>query len=98
MLDARILGANQDHVLLGRKFRSTETTRTLNGSGFVPWKTVSASPTIPGCTSESGMIAGGGPAGTTARSRVPPLLVEAVVAGAAQTEDGRPLPEATRAP
>ena len=66
----------------GRKLRSTETTRTLNGSGFVPWKTVSASPTIPAFTAESGMIAGGGPAGTTARRRVPPLVVEAGVAGA----------------
>ncbi len=56
---------------LGRKFRITETTRTLNGSGLVPWKTVSAWPTIPGLTSESGMMAGGGPDGTTARSRTP---------------------------
>ena len=61
---------------LGRKFRITETTRTLNGSGLLPWNTVSASPTIPGFTAESGMIVGGGPAGTMARRRVPPLVAE----------------------
>ena len=53
----------------GRKFRITETTRTLKGSGLVPWNTVIACPTIPGRTSESGRMAGGGPDGITARSR-----------------------------
>src|SRR5262245_35297593 len=54
---------------LGRKFLITETTRTLNGSGLVPWNTVSAVPTMPGLTSDSGRIAGGGPPDTTARKR-----------------------------
>jgi hypothetical protein len=49
---------------LGRKLRSTDTTRTLNGSGFVPWKTVQRlADHRPPSPSESGMIAGGGPDG-----------------------------------
>ena len=55
---------------LGRKLRITATTRILNGSGFVPENTVSACPTMPGLTSASGRIAGGGPPGTMAFSRV----------------------------
>ena len=39
----------------------TATTLILKGSGLVPEKTVSACPTIPGRTSASGRIAGGGP-------------------------------------
>ena len=43
-------------------------TRTLKGSGLRPWKTVSASPTMPGRTSESGRMRGAGPRGTVART------------------------------
>jgi hypothetical protein len=35
-------------------------TRILNGSGFTPRNTVHASPTMPGFTSVSGMMVGGG--------------------------------------
>ena len=38
---------------------------------------------MPAFTAESGMIVGGGPAGTTARRRVPPLVAET---GAARDE------------
>ncbi len=52
---------------LGRKLRTTEITRTLNGSGLIPRNTVKASPTIPDLIWETGMIFGGGPEGTMAR-------------------------------
>jgi hypothetical protein len=41
-----------------------ETTRTLKASGAVPWKTVRASPSMPGFTCESGKIAAGPSAAT----------------------------------
>src|SRR4051812_639094 len=72
----------------GRKLRITATTRILNGSGFVPENTVSACPTIPGLTSASGRIAGGGPEGTMALSRVG-------FAPAAQTGDAPAAPKQT---
>src|ERR1700709_707316 len=66
---------------LGRKLRITATTRTLNGSGLVPEKTVSAWPTIPGRQAASGRIAGGGPEGTTALRRSPPRAAGLMAAG-----------------
>jgi len=51
---------------LGKKLGRIATTRTLNGSGFVPWKTVSASPIIPARTSASGKILGADPTGAPA--------------------------------
>src|SRR5688500_2724885 len=54
----------------GRKLFTTETTRILNGSGLVPEKTVCASPTMPARTSDTGMILGGGPLGTSARIKL----------------------------
>ena len=45
---------------LGRKFGMTESTRTLKGSGLTPSKTVTASPTRPGRTSDRGKMAGAG--------------------------------------
>jgi hypothetical protein len=46
---------------LGMKFLRMETTRILNGSGFIPRNTVQASPTMPGLTSLSGMMVGAVP-------------------------------------